>query len=801
MGTGISMSSVNKIKELAESGDYSLALDILDHQDLTKSLSPQFVRICGEVYYENKRYPEARAALVKAHSMAPVGNKIIFSLIQLYLSMGFYQLAEKYFEIYQYNQETRDAGTYRIEYLIARAKRKPIIELYSILLSANELETDEKWDFEMLLMHAAMNNMDKLAAEGEMFRATYKSSTRFGRIDALMNQEVDVKSLLYCFPEEEILDTDPEQQEIRDFEANVLQSDELRMHPKDPKIMIMVENNEPIPNSVKLKQMFIRSKEKKEERREKKRDKSEGEDTEKSGLFGRSRISRKDEEAIEDVLAKQTEKDVNKEELLNEIISESNDQTDTTFETMDNPEMVELTDESTPEDNAVYNNDVNDESDHSFDDTIDESDFPDDDEFETVVMVDVNHIDDRDITTSTFAESEDLSGEESETEEVTEIDPEVAEIEESFEVESEVIEPEEVTEIEPEVVEFEENIEVEPEIDEFEEDSEVETELDEFEEIFMDESEIDFKTVQIDEVSEEVEEAHEPEVEINGFDEAAEIDDMREFSEIEPTHSVAEEGEDAEKAEVAEGLNEFKEAMLVSDEDVQEVENHSFDDEFNDKDDFDIDFAIQSIDEYKMNISDDEIVMVEGESDLSDFEPEMDETEFVSEEEPELEETDFIAEEESELEETDFIAEEEPEPEETEFVAEEEPKPEEDIISEEEENIFDNQEDIFSRKNLDFPVFKTSLFPDYNRDEPPVIQPSSKPKVEIDEEKINENLKKEEDLLNETDKLLARLGIELGTNYSSRISTFYDEDDDELSIGLKKNSGNNTDNGFSLKKN
>ena len=81
MSTGISMSSVNKIKELADNGDYSLALDILEHQDLSKSLSPQFIRICGEVYYENKRYPEARAALVKAHAMAPAGNKIIYSLV------------------------------------------------------------------------------------------------------------------------------------------------------------------------------------------------------------------------------------------------------------------------------------------------------------------------------------------------------------------------------------------------------------------------------------------------------------------------------------------------------------------------------------------------------------------------------------------------------------------------------------------------------------------------------------------------------------------------------------------------
>ena len=36
MATGISMSSVNKIKELAENGEYGLALDILENQDLSK---------------------------------------------------------------------------------------------------------------------------------------------------------------------------------------------------------------------------------------------------------------------------------------------------------------------------------------------------------------------------------------------------------------------------------------------------------------------------------------------------------------------------------------------------------------------------------------------------------------------------------------------------------------------------------------------------------------------------------------------------------------------------------------------
>ena len=44
------MTSVNKIKELAEAHEYSLAVEILDSQDLEKSFNPQFLRTCGEVY-------------------------------------------------------------------------------------------------------------------------------------------------------------------------------------------------------------------------------------------------------------------------------------------------------------------------------------------------------------------------------------------------------------------------------------------------------------------------------------------------------------------------------------------------------------------------------------------------------------------------------------------------------------------------------------------------------------------------------------------------------------------------------
>ena len=144
-------------------------------------------------------------------------------------------------------------------------------------------------------------------------------------------------------------------------------------------------------------------------------------------------------------------------------------------------------------------------------------------------------------------------------------------------------------------------------------------------------------------------------------------------------------------------------------------------------------------------------------------EPEEAEAEPEAYDEPEAEEAEAEPEtyDEPEAEEAEAEPEvyDEPEPEEVEPVTEKEPKAEE------------KPENLLYRRNIDFPVFKTSLFPDYNRDNPPVYTPSKKKVDEVnsEQEKIKENLKKEEDLLSETDRLLARLGIELGTDYHSGV--------------------------------
>ena len=729
MSTGISMSSVNKIKELADNGDYSLALDILEHQDLSKSLSPQFIRICGEVYYENKRYPEARAALVKAHAMAPAGNKIIYSLIKLYLSMGFTQLAEHYFEIYTFNQANKDAGTYRLEYMIAKAHRKPVNELYSILVSANDVETDEEWDFEMLLLHAYIRNREKFDSACVEFRAHYKNSSHLYMLDKLMGGDVDLESMIYCYPDTEMSDDDPEQADTRANENKILEEDDLRMHPKDAKIMIMVEDDAPVTSSMKFKQMWIRSKDKKEQKKEARQEEENSEPKKKSrGLFGL--MSRKEEELVEQEMESLKNENLDKEQLLEEVISDTADDAGNTakpeLKAMSSdsekaPEgksqdMTEISGELTPEDAAVYNKDNDNEYEDS--EPVEEDNYVIEEEPEEVVMVEVDGDDSDDVSDS-------ASDRDSEDDTVVEtFDPEFeGDFEDGFEADAE---PETLPDepVESETFDFDKAFEF---LEEFEVDDE------NLEDLMEDaESQNDVE-----------ETAVEPGVEQN----EPEVDEVS--VEIEP--------EIEEEFEVdADSEPEFEEELEVGAEFTIEAEPEV-------EEEFTIDAEAEIEDEFETEAEPElEEFTIDAESKESEME------EVPVEVEPEVKE--FEAEAELEIEETEAEAESEVE---EEFTMEAEDKSEEKIAMETEPE---------KPKNNGFPVFKSSLFPDYNTENAALYDLSAEKdinaEIEADEAKISESLKKEEDLIGETDRLLARLGIKFNTEFNS-ILNFDDEDKED----------------------
>ena len=857
MGTGISMSSVNKIKELAASGDYSLALDILEHQDLTRSLSPQFIKICGEVYYENGRYSEARAALVKAHSMAPVGNKIIYSLIKVYLSEGFYTLVDTYYDIYKFNQDEKDAGTYRIEYMIAKAKRKSFKELYGILISANEAETDAAWDFEMLLLYAAMGNMEKLQSEAEIFCATYKGSPYIENVNRLRDKSYDVEKTIYCYPASEQEDDSKEQEEIRTFEQKVLEADHLRMFPKDPKITLMVDDREPIPNSVKFKQMLLKSKEKKELKKQQKKEQQENEQSEekkdKGKRFHIGRLSKKEEAAIEEVIAETEKLQPDKDKLLDEVMAvEENIDSTQSEDIMKEPEEPETASIVSEEKN------LDQISEESFDESLDDFDTSDiTDDFDTVLMVDPDALEQSEPEIETTVEEETA---EPETETTVE--------EETAEPETETIVEEETAEPETEKIVEEETAQPETETTVEEETAEPETE----EIVEKEAAESDTETVIEKENTE-------PESEENTESEIV----VEEAKYAEP----AEPHENAEVAEAADQLSGEDETVLMEEPQISENEELSEDvSESEGKKDhkFDIDVAIQSLDEYKFDTDDweddsfeqayedDDIVEIsEVPEDLMPDESDEDiiqsETEEIEQEEDveaeiidEAEVNVDVEAEESEQAEPETTESEQSEtdayiPEETVDVTTEafdESVPDEldesasEVISEQDydidndaseteiseakifetddfeindpasknpetevfeikdseseilEPVVENSANVNGRK-IDFPTFRSSLFPDYNSDKPPVVEHVKHEDIQEEyDQKMAENLKKEEALISETDELLARLGIELGTKYASNTDYFNMHQD---SFVLNPSSEDETDESENIKEN
>ena len=802
MGTGISMSSVNKIKELAASGDYSLALDILEHQDLTRSLSPQFIKICGEVYYENGRYSEARAALVKAHSMAPVGNKIIYSLIKVYLSEGFYSLVDTYYDIYKFNQDEKDAGTYRIEYMIAKAKRKSFKELYGILISANEAETDAAWDFEMLLLYAAMGNMEKLQSEAEIFCATYKGSPYIENVNRLRDKSYDVEKTIYCYPASEQEDDSKEQEEIRTFEQKVLEADHLRMFPKDPKITLMVDDREPVPNSVKFKQMLLKSKEKKELKKQQKKEQQENEQSEekkdKGKRFHIGRLSKKEEAAIEEVIAETEKLQPDKDKLLDEVMAvEENIDSTQSEDIMKEPETASIVSEEKNLDQI---------SEESFDESLDDFDTSDiTDDFDTVLMVDPDALEQSEPEIETTVEEETA---EPETEEI--VEKEAAESDTETVIEKENTEPESEENTESEIVAEEAEYAEPAEPHEDAEVAEIAEQLaEEDETVLMEEPQISENEELSGDVSEsEGKKDHKFDIDVaiqsldeykfdtddwedDSFEQAYEDDDIVEISEVPEDLMPDESDEDIIQSETeeieqeedveAEIIDEAEVNVDIEAEEPEQAEQETTESEQSETDAYipeeTVDVTTEAFDESVPDELDESASEVISEQDY-DIDNDASETEIP---EAKIFETDDF--------EINDPASKNPETEVFEI---------KDSESEILEPVVENSANVNGRK-IDFPTFRSSLFPDYNSDKPPVVEHVKHEDIQEEyDQKMAENLKKEEALISETDELLARLGIELGTKYASNTDYFNMHQD---SFVLNPSSEDETDESENIKEN
>ncbi len=772
MGAGLSMASVNKIKELANSREYSLALELVEHQDLTKSLNPQFLRLCGEIYIKNDRYKDARRCLIMAHRLGPESKRVLYTFVELYLRMGYFQLAKTYYDMYMFDANAYDSRD--MEYVWNKHEHADDYKTLEPLIAGYAHNLDYDWSFELYLLYKKEEKQNEAATLAELYHASFKNSDNSQIILDIEAGKVKVDTYFDIYADTEAVDDDPDMEALRAEEQELLATDDLRMHPKEAEITIMYEDSYTPAGSEKKVQKMLKKQEREEQRKEKKLLKKQKQQ-EKAEAAAAAEAEKTEAE-----VKPATEEKTETETKVPETEQKTSEKTTVTEqETAEKASVTETSEQKTAEEASET-----------------EAEEPEKEKKKGFFQrrkrkkhEEESETTDADIeeTKEVTSESEDVKPSEEPKESNSDISSEIAETtgqaedmrhgkgtiakdvvvvdeDDGFEAEADTIEElaskehvtqetetkeAEVTTAKKTTFEFQ-TVELAPE------DFEEEYEVDDFSETVDDE----FGEMKMPEPKPEIEETVEEEPEIEEIaeetvEEEPEVEEEIEEPEVvEPEPEIEAEPESEIEETVEESVKEEPEAELEIEETVEE--EPEAEEEIEEPEVVEPEPEVETEPELEIEETVEDVVEEEPETEL--------EIEETVEEEPEVEEE--IEEPEVVEPEPEVESESEPEIEETvvEEAVEEEPETEEEIEEPEEEPKEEFHVAPFTtkpeKKKLDFPVFKSSLFPDYHK-EVKIVENNFNEIMEEAQDKMTENMQKEEQMQREAEALLASLGISI----------------------------------------
>ena len=766
MGAGLSMASVNKIKELANSREYSLALELVEHQDLTKSLNPQFLRLCGEIYIKNDRYKDARRCLIMAHRLGPESKRVLYTFVELYLRMGYFQLAKTYYDMYMFDANAYDSRD--MEYVWNKHEHADDYKTLEPLIAGYAHNLDYDWSFELYLLYKKEEKQNEAATLAELYHASFKNSDNSQIILDIEAGKVKVDTYFDIYADTEAVDDDPDMEALRAEEQELLATDDLRMHPKEAEITIMYEDSYTPAGSEKKVQKMLKKQEREEQRKEKKLLKKQKQQEKAEAAAAAE--AEKTEAEVKPATEEKTETETKvPETVADETEQKTSEKTTVTEqETAEKASVTETSEQKTAEEASET-----------------EAEEPEKEKKKGFFQrrkrkkhEEESETTDADIeeTKEVTSESEDVKPSEEPKESNSDISSEIAETtgqaedmrhgkgtiakdvvvvdeDDGFEAEADTIEElaskehvtqetetkeAEVTTAKKTTFEFQ-TVELAPE--DFEEEYEVddfsETVDDEFGEMKMPEPkpEIEETVEEEPEIEEIAEETVEEEPEVEEEIEEPEVVEPEPEIEAEPESEIEETVEESvkEEPEAELEIEETVEEEPEAEEEIEEPEVVEPEPEVETEPELEIEETVEEEPEVEEEIEEPEVV--EPEPEVVEPEPEVE-----SESEPEIEET--VVEE---------AVEEEPETEEEIEEPEEEPKEEFHVAP------FTTKPE---KKKLDFPVFKSSLFPDYHK-EVKIVENNFNEIMEEAQDKMTENMQKEEQMQREAEALLASLGISI----------------------------------------
>ena len=671
--------------------------------------------------------------------------------------MGYFQLAKTYYDMYMFDANAYDSRD--MEYVWNKHEHADDYKTLEPLIAGYAHNLDYDWSFELYLLYKKEEKQNEAATLAELYHASFKNSDNSQIILDIEAGKVKVDTYFDIYADTEAVDDDPDMEALRAEEQELLATDDLRMHPKEAEITIMYEDSYTPAGSEKKVQKMLKKQEREEQRKEKKLLKKQKQQEKAEAAAAAE--AEKTEAEVKPATEEKTETETKvPETVADETEQKTSEKTTVTEqETAEKASVTETSEQKTAEEASET-----------------EAEEPEKEKKKGFFQrrkrkkhEEESETTDADIeeTKEVTSESEDVKPSEEPKESNSDISSEIAETtgqaedmrhgkgtiakdvvvvdeDDGFEAEADTIEElaskehvtqetetkeAEVTTAKKTTFEFQ-TVELAPE------DFEEEYEVDDFSETVDDE----FGEMKMPEPKPEIEETVEPEIEEiaeETVEEEPEVEEEIEEPEVvEPEPEIEAEPESEIEETVEESVKEEPEAELEIEETVEEEP------------------------EAEEEIEEPEVVEPEPEVET---EPEL-EIEETVEEEPEVEEE--IEEPEVVEPEPEVESESEPEIEETvvEEAVEEEPETEEEIEEPEEEPKEEFHVAPFTtkpeKKKLDFPVFKSSLFPDYHK-EVKIVENNFNEIMEEAQDKMTENMQKEEQMQREAEALLASLGISI----------------------------------------
>lgn len=150
----------DQIKTYIEEGEAIKAAELADTINWKKVKMVSALCLAGEAYEKAERYEESKEMLLMAYDKSPIGRNIVYRLAIVAVKAGKVEEAEEFYEEFV-NIASNDNIRFLLKYQISKGKGASVKELIQILEEYKELESSERWGYELASLYHIAGQAEK----------------------------------------------------------------------------------------------------------------------------------------------------------------------------------------------------------------------------------------------------------------------------------------------------------------------------------------------------------------------------------------------------------------------------------------------------------------------------------------------------------------------------------------------------------------------------------------------------------------------------------------------------------------